>query len=797
MCSPREWLDVRCRLVGCVVAFFILTIGQDSARAQTLPGLTFSSQARAEQVGPQHYRLSGNVEGEIEREKLKFAADQIDYYTDTRRLIATGHVVVITPDSHISADKADLDTRNRKGIFYNAFGTVAVAADQSSPEGGSQSALFGGQDPIAYFYGETIERTGPDTYKITRGGFTTCVQPTPRWEAVTSTATMRVDRYAVLKNAVLKVKNVPLFYLPVMYYPIQRDDRATGFLMPIYGNSSYSGQSVSNAFFWAIDRSQDMTFVHDWMPSAGQGYGSEYRMVAGPGTDGHVRLYRLSERATQERDAHSSFDVKASMIARLPARLSAKVNVDYFTDVTIQQAYQQDVYNASRQTRSYGGNLSGAWGRDAISATFQRDDMFSGNILNRRSGARPRLSYRRSPTRIAGLPLYFATSTEYVALTRAEGVGSEGEVEYNLSRYDVTPSIQFPFTKWPFLSVRSSLEWHNTYYTDRYDAKDQPTGDPLYRRYVVMQSRIVGPIFSKVFQGDAGAGSRYKHVIEPEITISRTTSFDNGDIIMLQDNDFVYGGTTRVTWGLTQRLLAKRTGAGKPATGTTGAASAPATGSGGGASAGAQDLLSVQLSQSYYSNKDASTVDGTYGGTYLGRAADHWSPIALAVRSSPSQAFAATLRLEYHPGREQFETISADGTVRLTSWLRTGGSYSQVKYGLSTPDQPDVPFTTYLGTQTTVSSPGGRLGGAYAFQMNAASRDLTTQRLGLHYNAQCCGVAFEYRTADLPSYLARGSLKQDRRFNLSFTLAGLGSFSNFLGAFGIGQGVMGATGRRN
>jgi hypothetical protein len=800
MWSPRECLDVRCRLGGYALAFFILTVGPDSARAQTLQGLTFSSQARAEQVGPQHYRLSGNVEGELEREQLKFAADQIDYYTDTRRLIATGHVVVITPGSHISADKADLDTRNRTGIYYNAFGTVAVSDGQASPQPASSgsarsSALFGGQDPIAYFYGETIERTGPDTYKITRGGFTTCVQPTPRWEAVSATATMRVDRYAVLKHTVLKVKNVPLLYLPVMYYPIQRDDRATGFLMPIYGNSRYSGQSVSNAFFWAIDRSQDMTFVHDWMPSAGQGYGSEYRMVAGPGTDAHMRLYRLSERATPERDAHSSFDVKVSTIARLPARLSAKVNVDYFSDVTVQQAYQQDLYNATRQTRSYGGNLSGAWGRDAVSAIFQRADMFNGNVLARSSGARPRLSYRRSLTQIAGLPLYFATSTEYAALTRAEGVGSDREIEYNLSRYDLTPSIQFPFTKWPFLSVRSSLEWHNTFYSDRYDAKSQPTGDPLYRRYLYMESRIVGPIFSKIFNGGALEGNRYKHLIEPEVTISRTTSFDHRPIIMLDNNDFVYGGTTRVTWGVTQRLLAKRAAVGKPASGaaTTVATGARPTAASGGGSTGAQDLLSVQLSQSYYSNENASTVDGAYGGTYLGRAPDHWSPIALAVRSSPSQTFATTLRLEYHPGREQFETISADGTVRLTPWLRTGGSYSQVKYGLSTPDEPDVPFTTYLGTQTTVSSPGGAVGGTYAFQMNAASSDMTQQRLGLHYSAQCCGVAFEYQTAALPPYLARG-ITHDRRFNISFTLAGIGSFSNFLGAFGVGQGAMGQGG---
>ena len=305
------------------------------------------------------------------------------------------------------------------------------------------------------------------------------------------------------------------------------------------------------------------------------------------------------------------------------------MNVDYFTDVTIQQAYQQDLYNATRQTRSYGGNLSGAWGRDAVSATFQPDDMFSGNILARTSGARPRLSYRRSPTQIAGLPIYFATSTEFAALTRAEGVGTDREVEYSLSRYDLTPSIQFPFTKLPFLSVRSSLEWHNTYYTDRYDEDRKPTGDPLYRRYVVMQSRIVGPIFSKVFNGGGLDGHRYKHLIEPEVTISRTTNFDNDEIIKLENNDFVYGDTTRVTYGITQRLLAKRAGAGKSRRG--GAARIGAS--------GAQDLLSVQLSQSYYSNKDASTVDGNYGGAYLGRAPDHWSPISLAVRTAPSEAF--------------------------------------------------------------------------------------------------------------------------------------------------------------
>ena len=149
--------------------------------------------------------------------------------------------------------------------------------------------------------------------------------------------------------------------------------------------------------------------------------------------------------------------------------------------------------------------------------------------------------------------------------------------------------------------------------------------------------------------GGRGEGSRYKHVIEPEVTISRTTSFDNREIIMLDSNDYVYGGTTRVTYGVTQRLLAKRGGVGKPAA-RHGPRRVPRLP--GAAASGAQDLLSVQLSQSYYSNENASTVDGTYGGAYLGREPDHYSPIALAVRTNPSQAFGATLRLEYHAGRE-------------------------------------------------------------------------------------------------------------------------------------------------
>jgi len=51
------------------------------------------------------------------------------------------------------------------------------------------------------------------------------------------------------------------------------------------------------------------------------------------------------------------------------------------------------------------------------------------------------------------------------------------------------------------------------------------------------------------------------------------------------------------------------------------------------------------------------------------------------------------------------------------------------------------------------------------------------------YNAQCCGVMAEYQEF---AFGLGSVIPKDRRFNLSFTLAGIGSFSNFFGAFGGG-----------
>ena len=182
---------------------------------------------------------------------MQFFADYAEIFKKDDLVTARGHVVFVSGGNRIWADRMEYNTRTRTGTFYNARGS-AILGDRGPT---TDRNLFGTQEPEAAFWGEQIEKVGPKKYKITRGGFTTCIQPTPRWEIVSGTVTLNLDDYAWLTNSLFRVKGVPLMYLPVFYYPIQEDDRATGFLIPTYGSSTVKGHIFSNAFFWAIGRS--------------------------------------------------------------------------------------------------------------------------------------------------------------------------------------------------------------------------------------------------------------------------------------------------------------------------------------------------------------------------------------------------------------------------------------------------------------------------------------------------------------------------------------------------------------
>ena len=90
----------------------------------------------------------------------------------------------------------------------------------------------------------------------------------------------------------------------------------------------------------------------------------------------------------------------------------------------------------------------------------------------------------------------------------------------------------------------------------------------------------------------------------------------------------------------------------------------------------------------------------------------------------------------------------------------------------------------YLNSSTTIRKPGNALGGTYLFNYDLVRHAYLQQRYIAYYNSQCCGIAVEYQTYNYGNIAPTVGIPQDHRFNLSFTLAGIGSFSNLFGAFG-------------
>jgi len=158
------------------------------------------------------------------------------------------------------------------------------------------------------------------------------------------------------------------------------------------------------------------------------------------------------------------------------------------------------------------------------------------------------------------------------------------------------------------------------------------------------------------------------------------------------------------------------------------------------------------------------------------------------VRANPTETAGVTVRAEYDAEQGELKTLQLAGTLAAGSWLSTSGGWSRSLYAPSVLDPLATEARNYLSSRSSVTLGQRHLGGAYQFELNLSDGTLVQQRLGLFYNAQCCGVAVEYQTFDYGAN-ALVPVTQDRRFNISFTLAGLGSFSNALGAFGIGQGA--------
>ncbi len=731
-------------------------------------------------VAGDHYVLDGTADApvQIDCDDMQLSADHMEYFQNEGRVTARGSVVYISGGNRITAERMEFNTKTRTGVFYVASGT-ATLQQKASPG-------LGAQEPDLMFRGDEIHKIGPKKYRIVGGNFTTCVQPTPRWEMQSRSITLTLDDYALLKNALLRVKHVPLMYLPIFYFPIQEDNRATGFVMPIYSSTTAQGQSISNAFFWAISRSQDATFMHDWFSKAGQQMGGEYRYILAPGSEGSstVSMHNVPITTVTGADGTQtvqpglkSYRVDGRVVQRLPFNLRLRSNANYYSSIRTQQTFQQNINRSTQSTRRMDANVSGSWSEYSLSATVERTDYFRDERTFTTQGSLPRVALSRGERKIGGSPLYFGVNSELVTIQRSTTTDDVRTNDQGLSRVDVNPSLRIPFTRWPFLTLNSSVSWRGTYWSESCASRTPgPTdtrcqgenmvqvAEPIGRQFFDFQTRITGPVFNRIWNTPGkGYAEKFKHVIEPTLTIQRTTSIDNFDrIVLLEGTDYIVGETTKYTYAVTNHLYAKKTTS--------------------------REILGATLSQSYNTDARASQYEAQNLNAFGQTAPTHFTPVVLSVRGSPTDRLQATFRTDWDPTAHTVRTFGLIGSFSSGTWLQTSAGWSQVRYipGLKGFDNPDG-ASNYLNASADVRRAGGRLGASYSFNYDLRHDTFLQQRYTAYYNAQCCGIAVEYQSYNLRGGFSTFGIPEDHRFNLSFTLAGIGTFSNLFGAFG-GQG---------
>jgi len=745
---------------------------------QSLPGIDNIVAEHSEQVGTSvesHYRFTGDVEMTLGDAMLY--ADVVEVFIDKDLMVATGNVTLVQTTNRISAERGEFNYKTKLGTFWDALGFATIKPPAPRP-GAFAAPPVSSQDTDVYFTGGVVEKIGPRKYKITKGGFTTCVQPTPRWQLTSDTIVLNIEHYTYLRNAVFSVKGVPMLYTPIMYYPTKKDDRATGFLIPTFGQTTLRGESVHNAFFWAIDRSEDLTLMHDWFTKTGQGVGSEYRYNYGGASNGNLKAYFLDQHEatydTGVEPGSTSYEIHGNATQFLPGGIRARARVDYFSSIIQNQSFNMNYFNAYTNQRSYGANAVGAWSGYSMNATLDHTQYFSSATTSATTGSWPTISLTRNERLIPGTPVYFSATGQFASLLRNGEETDHPEFDYNqdVTRLDLSPQIRFPYTKWQWFTVNSTVSWRDTYYTrsletDPVTSAKVTVDKPLDRQFWTVQSQIVGPVFNRVWDTpDNQYAEKFKHTVEPFVNITHTSAINDFDrIIRIDGTDYIVGGNTQLQYGVNNRFYAKR----------------PA---GPGQRSQPREILDVSVSQTHYSQSLASQYDIQYSTSSNTIAASNFSPILFNVRAMPTNEFNAQTTIEVDSRYLALRQISAGGGYSWGGRIQTNVNWSKRAFIAQLPgfNDPNT-LTQAISGQTNVHTKDNHFGGIYSFNYDFLQRTMLNQRLSGFYNSQCCGIAFEYQAFNFGG-IAGGLLPvpADHRFFLSFTLAGLGNFSPFNGA---------------
>jgi len=666
----------------------------------------------------------GSGEVVIEYQDVRITADRARYDFPTRTATLEGNVVVDQGPTRLSGSRAVFRVEEKTGRLEEATADLA---------------------PTYHVVARAIEKVGPATYRIEKGIFTSCDLPNPEWSFYLSEAEVTLDDYARMKNVSFRAGPVPVLYTPYLVWPTKQD-RASGFLVPGVGYNSRRGGYLGLSYYWVTGRSTDSTTQLDLYSKGGIGVGQELRWTPSPESAGIVQGYVI-------RDPEATVCVPAAQVsgggagpcltpgggAGVFARREEtrwKARLDHVSDdlpwgfrgVLSVREYSDEQFlrdferafalSSSRQTLSR-GFLTKNFGEDSLNLRVERSETFFGTtVVQERL---PSLEYSRRTSRIGKSSLYLAleSSLSYLYVNRGPGL-----VRGEYGRADLHPILSFPWKQLPWLSVTAKGGGRWTGYTESTDVeRSRFTGESLSRTYGEAGVSLVGPSFSRIYEGKLGRFGRFKHVVEPRADYEYVSDVDDPARIPVYDEIDTALGRNQIRYAIVNRLLAR-------------AADAQA--------GSATEIASLEIAQTHAFSAP-QLVSGSSSSFDLFAA--RTGPLEAALRVAPGSAFHFDGRVAYDTRASRITAVSLATSV---SW-RT--NYVNATWFGSRP-VPPAGLPPSPGTDQIRLAAGLDLTKALRIdtQLNYDARDarLLEDRSLVTFNGSCYAVFLEVRQLRLP-----------------------------------------------
>lgn len=546
------------KLLYCLILGLSLVANQTQAQSLSSEGLRLSADNISRDYDTKLVTLEGNVEVAVADQVFK--ADKAILNLVDKSILAEGNVVLVTGDTVIEGSSMNYNYQTKLGKIKNGFV----------------------QNGAVVFEGKQVEKTGENTYVADDAKYTSCTNCPASWSFWGQRIDAEMGGYAYIKYPVLRVLNFPIFILPRLLVPL-KSDRQSGLLVPSLDFSQRGGLAISQSYFWAISRSQDMTFTFKKFEKRGTKAQIEHRQVINENSQSYTYAGYMRDEGYTVRGDNSNevFEVDRSFLIykqyhQLPEGYIHRVNLNYLSDLRYIRDFSEDLIGHGDPSLENSTSITQNTENTHRSAEvmfhlnlLKNENAFSdqGDAFSRNDNAVhkwPELRYSITESQLSDTNIFYKMELNYTHFARRDRSYDElpSSVDSNFDpdrdfirtghRLIFNPEFSYPIKIANFFNITPRIKYNESQYrfTPTASIPNDQYKQNASRRYVETDLEM-STVFTRIYQFDNN--DRLKHEVIPEITYSEIPWIERPNHLFFGNyEDLAY---SRSTEGISQEDL--------------------------------------------------------------------------------------------------------------------------------------------------------------------------------------------------------------------------------------------------